>query len=140
VPIVLFTLLFGLSMDYEVFIVMPMREAWDEGASSAAAVTQGLVRTGRIVTAAAAIMVAVFSGFVVGRVPGLQQFGLGLALGVLIDATVVRLLLVPSLAYLGGRRSWWLPPSIARLARVPPSPLRASQTSGGEGRDAPPPG
>ena len=85
-------------------------------------------------------MVAVFSGFVVGRVPGLQQFGLGLALGVLIDATVVRLLLVPSLAYLGGRRSWWLPAPIARLVRVSPSPLRPASASVGEGRDAPPPG
>ncbi len=140
VPIVLFALLFGLSMDYEVFIVMPMREAWDGGADRATAVAQGLVRTGRIVTAAAAIMVAVFSGFVVGRVPGLQQFGLGLALGVLIDATVVRLLLVPSLAYLGGRRSWWLPAPIARLVRVPSSPLRPASGSVGEGHDAPPPG
>ncbi len=109
VPIALFAFLFGLSMDYEVFIVMPMREAWDEGADRAAAVTDGLVRTGRIVTVAAAIMVAVFSGFVAGTVPGLQQFGLGLALGILIDATIVRLVVVPSLVYLGGRRSFWLP-------------------------------
>ena len=84
-------------------------------------------------------MVAVFSGFVAGRVPGLQQLGLGLALGVLIDATVVRLLLVPSLVYLGGRRSWWLPAPIARLVRVSPSPLRPASASVGEGRDAPPP-
>ena len=130
VPIVLFALLFGLSMDYEVFIVMPMRESWDEGADRAAAVTGGLVRTGRIVTAAAAIMVAVFSGFVAGRVPGLQQFGLGLALGVLVDATVVRLMLVPSLVYLGGRWSWWLPARPARLVRVAPSPLRQEDESG----------
>ncbi len=112
-------------MDYEVFIVMPMREAWDAGANRSAAVTHGLVRTGRIVTAAAAIMVAVFSGFVAGRVPGLQQFGLGLALGVLIDATIVRLVVVPSLVYLGGRRSFWLPDRAAQLVRVAPSPLRA---------------
>jgi RND superfamily putative drug exporter len=140
VPIVLFALLFGLSMDYEVFIVMPMREAWDGGSDRAEAVEQGLVRTGRIVTAAAAIMVAVFSGFVAGRVPGLQQLGLGLALGVLVDATVVRLLLVPSLVYLGGRLSWWLPAPIARLVRVSPSPLRPASASVGEGHDAPPPG
>ena len=107
--------------------------------TAAAAVTTGLVRTGRIVTAAAAIMVAVFSGFVVGRVPGLQQLGLGLALGVLIDATVVRLLLVPSLVYVGGRRSWWLPASIARLVRVSPSPLRPAAGSVGEGRRCPSP-
>ncbi len=132
VPIVLFALLFGLSMDYEVFIVMPMREAWDGGADRATAVTQGLVRTGRIVTAAAAIMVAVFSGFVAGRVPGLQQFGLGLALGVLIDATLVRLMLVPSLVYLGGRRSWWLP-GVGRTARprVAVAPLTLVGVRGG---------
>ena len=124
VPLVLFTLLFGLSLDYEVFVVMPMRESWDAGEPGRVAVAHGLVRTGRIVTAAAAIMVAVFAGFVAGRVPGLQQLGLGLALGVLIDATVVRLLLVPSLACLGGGRSWWLPTGVARLVRVAPSPLR----------------
>jgi RND superfamily putative drug exporter len=124
VPIALFALLFGLSMDYEVFIVMPMREAWDAGAGISDAVAQGLVRTGRIVTAAAAIMVVVFSGFVAGRVPGLQQFGLGLALGVLVDATVVRLVVVPALVRLGGRRSFWLPAGAARLVRVAPSPLR----------------
>lgn len=139
VPIVLFAVLFGLSMDYEVFIVMPMREAWDGGADQATAVRMGLVRTGPIVTAAALIMVAVFSGFIVGRIPGLQQFGLGLALGVLIDATIVRLMLVPSLVYLGGARSWWLPARAARLARVRPSPLRQPMSSAGEGRRAPPP-
>ncbi len=139
VPILLFAVLFGLSMDYEVFIVMPMREAWDGGADRAAAVAEGLARTGPIVTTAAVIMVAVFSGFVVGRVPGLQQFGLGLALGVLIDATIVRLMLVPSLVYLGGRRSWWLPAPIARLARVAPSPLREPPAPAGEGRPTPPP-
>jgi len=122
VPIVLFALLFGLSMDYEVFIVAPMREAHDAGDDTRQAVTHGLVRTGRIVTAAAIIMVVVFSGFVAGRVPGLQQFGLGLALGILIDATIVRMLLVPSLIVLGGRANWWLPGWAARLLRRSPSP------------------
>ena len=122
VPIVLFTLLFGLSMDYEVFIVAPMREARDAGDDTRSAVRHGLVRTGRIVTAAALIMVVVFSGFVAGQVPGLQQFGLGLALGVLVDATIVRLLLVPSLIVLCGRANWWLPAWAGRLPRRPPSP------------------
>ncbi|MGZ8687066.1 MAG: MMPL family transporter [Gaiellaceae bacterium] len=123
VPVLLFALLFGLSMDYEVFLVAPMREEWDAGHDHARAVERGLVRTGRIVTAAALIMVAVFSGFVAGSVPGLQQFGLGLALGILLDATIVRMLLVPSLMAVLGRRSWWLPAWVARLLRTSPSPL-----------------
>jgi RND superfamily putative drug exporter len=75
------------------------------------------------VTAAALIMVAVFSGFVAGSVPGLQQFGLGLALGILLDATIVRMLLVPSLMAVLGPRNWWLPAWVARLIRTSPSPL-----------------
>ncbi len=124
VPVLLFALLFGLSMDYEVFLVAPMREEWDAAHDNARAVSRGLVRTGRIVTAAALIMVAVFSGFVAGSVPGLQQFGLGLALGILVDATIVRMLLVPSLMAVLGRWNWWLPTWVARLVRASPSSLR----------------
>ncbi len=109
IPVFAFALLFGLSMDYEVFLVMPMREAADAGATSDDAVATGLESTGRVVTAAAAIMVAVFSGFVLGEVPGLQQLGIVLAAGVLIDATVVRLAVVPGLVAIFGRWSWWLP-------------------------------
>ncbi|TML86265.1 MAG: MMPL family transporter [Actinobacteria bacterium] len=123
IPIFLFAMLFGLSMDYEVFLVTRMREAWDAGEDNRSAVGHGLERTGRIVTAAAVIMVAAFSGFVAGRIVGLQQFGLGLAVAILVDATVVRALLVPSLMAVFGRWNWWLPPRVARLARVPPSPL-----------------
>jgi RND superfamily putative drug exporter len=125
IPIFLFAMLFGLSMDYEVFLVTRMREAWDEGADNATAVAQGLERTGRIVTAAAIIMCAAFAGFVVGRIVGLQEFGLGLAVAIFVDATIVRCLLVPSLMALFGRWNWWLPPSLARLVRVAPSPLDA---------------
>jgi len=109
IPIFLFAMLFGLSMDYEVFLVMRMREAWEQVHDNARAVAYGLERTGRIVTAAALIMVAAFSGFVVGRVAGLQEFGMGLVLAVLIDATIVRALLVPSLMTILGRWNWWLP-------------------------------
>ena len=77
IPIFLFAMLFGLSMDYEVFLVTRMREAWDETGDNARAVAYGLERTGRIITAAALIMVAAFSGFVAGRVAGLQEFGVG---------------------------------------------------------------
>jgi RND superfamily putative drug exporter len=123
IPIFLFALLFGLSMDYEVFLVTRMREAWDEGLTNGQAVAEGLERTGRIITAAAIIMVAAFAGFVDGRIAGLQEFGLGLAVAILIDATIIRVLLVPSLMAVLGQWNWWLPERIARLARVEASPL-----------------
>ena len=125
IPIFLFAMLFGLSMDYEVFLVTRMREAWDETHDNVRAVGLGLERTGRIVSAAAIIMVAAFSGFVAGRVVGLQEFGLGLAVAILVDATIIRILLVPSLMALFGRWNWWLPTRVARVVRVPPSSLEA---------------
>jgi uncharacterized membrane protein YdfJ with MMPL/SSD domain len=126
IPIFLFAMLFGLSMDYEVFLVTRMRETWDDEHDNVRAVSYGLERTGLIVTAAAIIMVAAFSGFVAGSIISLQQFGLGLAVAIFVDATVVRALLVPSLMALFGRWNWWLPARIARLIRVPPSPLATS--------------
>jgi RND superfamily putative drug exporter len=123
IPIFLFAMLFGLSMDYEVFLVTRMRETWDAGADNTTAVAYGLERTGRIVSAAAIIMVAAFSGFVAGRIVGLQEFGLGLAVAIFVDATIVRCLLVPSLMAVFGRWNWWLPPPMARLVRVEASPL-----------------
>ena len=123
IPIFLFAMLFGLSMDYEVFLVSRMREYWDEGLSNEEAVAQGLERTGRIVTAAAIVMVAAFAGFAAGSIVGLQEFGLGLAFAILIDATLVRAVLVPALMRLFGRYNWWLPASVARVLRVAPSPL-----------------
>jgi uncharacterized membrane protein YdfJ with MMPL/SSD domain len=123
IPIFLFALLFGLSMDYEVFLVTRMRESWDAGLDNTHAVADGLERTGRIVTAAAIIMVAAFSGFVDGRIAGLQEFGLGLAVAIFVDATIVRAVLVPSLMAVLGRWNWWLPARVARLAHVESSPL-----------------
>ena len=123
IPIFLFAMLFGLSMDYEVFLVTRMREEWDHGHDNREAVAYGLERTGRIVTAAAVVMVAAFSGFVAGRIVGLQEFGIGLAVAIFLDATIVRALLVPSLMALFGRYNWWLPESVARIVRVPASPL-----------------
>jgi RND superfamily putative drug exporter len=109
IPIFLFAMLFGLSMDYEVFLVTRMRESWDHVHDNGRAVAHGLERTGRIITAAALIMVAAFSGFVAGRVAGLQEFGAGLALAILLDATLVRMILVPSLMAIFGPWNWWLP-------------------------------
>jgi RND superfamily putative drug exporter len=123
IPIFLFAMLFGLSMDYEVFLVSRMRETWDEEHDNVRAVSYGLERTGMIITAAATIMVAAFLGFVAGSIVGLQQFGLGLAVAILVDATIVRALLVPALMAWFGRWNWWLPASVARFVRVKPSPL-----------------
>ncbi len=121
IPIFLFAMLFGLSMDYEVFLVTRMREAWDAGDDNETAVSHGLERTGRIITAAAIIMCAAFSGFLAGNIVGLQEFGLGLAVAIFVDATIVRSILVPSLMAILGRWNWWLPPSFARIVRVRPS-------------------
>lgn len=115
IPVFLFAMLFGLSMDYQVFLVTRMREARDGGAATTCAVSYGLERTGRIITAAAVIMTASFSGFVVGQVAGLQEFGVGLTLGVIVDATVVRMLVMPSLMAMLGDWCWWLPAPIIRV-------------------------
>jgi RND superfamily putative drug exporter len=129
IPIFLFAMLFGLSMDYEVFLVTRMRETWDEVHDNVRAVSYGLERTGLIVTAAAIVMVAAFSGFVAGSVVGLQQFGIGLAVAIFVDATIVRALLVPSLMALFGRWNWWLPEAVARAVRVQPSPLEPARAT-----------
>ena len=123
IPIFLFAMLFGLSMDYEVFLVSRMREEWDAGKPNDEAVASGLAKTGRLVTAAGLIMFAAFMGFVVGSILGLQQFGFGLAVAILLDVTIIRALLVPSAMELFGRWNWWLPTNVARVFRVKPSPL-----------------
>jgi uncharacterized membrane protein YdfJ with MMPL/SSD domain len=123
IPVFLFAMLFGLSMDYEVFLVSRMREEWDAGGDNEHAVATGLAKTGRIVTAAGLVMFAAFMGFVAGSIVGLQEFGFGLATAIIIDVTLVRALLVPSLMAMFGRWNWWLPENVARLVRVRPSPL-----------------
>ena len=123
IPVMLFAMLFGLSMDYEVFLVSRMREEWDKGAGNDAAIVTGLTRTGRLVTAAGLIMFAAFMGFVAGSIVGLQQFGFGLAAAILIDVTIVRALLVPSAMKIFDKWNWWLPDGAAKIFRVKPSPL-----------------
>ena len=127
IPVFLFAMLFGLSMDYEVFLVSRMREEWDNGATNEEAVVLGLTKTGRLVTAAGLIMFAAFMGFVAGSIVGLQQFGFGLAAAILIDVTIVRALLVPSAMKLFGKWNWWMPEGLARIVRVEPSPLGKHQ-------------
>jgi RND superfamily putative drug exporter len=130
VPVFLFAMLFGLSMDYEVFFVSRMREAWDHGADTKDAIIDGMNHTGRVVSAAAVIMVGALLGLILGRVAGLQELGVGLALGVLVDATIVRGLLMPSLMTLLGTWNWWLPESVARVLRVKASPLALEDERG----------
>ncbi|MEK6647879.1 MAG: MMPL family transporter [Actinomycetota bacterium] len=123
VLIFLFAVLFGLSMDYEVFIVSRMREARNRGATNTEAIIEGLTHTGGVVTAAAIILVGALGGLVIGHFAGLQQLGVGLAFGILIDATIIRGLLLPSAMVLLGRWNWWLPNSVAKLVKTKASPL-----------------
>jgi RND superfamily putative drug exporter len=131
VPVVLFALLFGLSMDYEVFLVSRMRELWDGGAGPRDAIAGGLGRTGGIVSVAALVMVGALSGLVGGQVVDLQELGVGLAVGVVLDATVVRGLLLPSIMAYLGPASWWLP---ARLRALGARDGPAAAASGRRGR------
>jgi RND superfamily putative drug exporter len=109
IPVLMFAVLFGLSMDYEVFLVARMREAWLRTGDNATAVVTGLASTARVITAAAAIMVAVFAAFIPSPEIFLKVIGIGMAAAILIDATVVRMLLVPAVMHLLGARNWWLP-------------------------------
>jgi RND superfamily putative drug exporter len=129
VPMMLFAVIFGLSMDYEVFLLSRIREEYDRTRDNATAVANGLAATARVITAAAAIMFCVFGAFVLGADRSLKLFGLGLALAVLLDATVVRLVLVPSTMELLGDRNWWLPRWLDRLLPV----VHVEATPDGEG-------
>jgi len=115
VPMMLFTVLFGLSMDYEVFLLSRVREEYLMTGDNATAVADGLASTARVITAAAAIMIAVFMSFVLGDLRVLKLMGLGLATAIFIDATVVRMVLVPATMELLGDANWWLPRWLDRL-------------------------
>ncbi|MBA2573696.1 MAG: MMPL family transporter [Nocardioidaceae bacterium] len=122
-PVVIFAFLFGLSMDYEVFILARMREEYDDTGSTQAAVTTGLGRTGRLVTSAALILFFAFAALASAPGTDIKVLGTALGVGILIDATIVRALLVPALVSLFGKYNWWLPAGVARILRVAPSPL-----------------
>jgi putative drug exporter of the RND superfamily len=109
VPVMIFAIVFGLSMDYEVFLLARMREEWERSRDATLAVRHGLATTGRVVTAAAAIMIVVFGAFLLSGDRMLEQFGLGLAVAVFLDAAVIRCLLLPALMQLLGRAAWWRP-------------------------------
>jgi RND superfamily putative drug exporter len=115
----IFAIAFGLSMDYEMFLMSRMHEKWREDHDAPAAIREGMVTTGRIVTAAAAIMVVVFASFLLDPSRMLKQFGLGLAVAVFLDALVIRCLIVPAVMQLFGTSAWWLPAWLdRRLPRV----------------------
>ena len=117
IPVIMFAVLFGLSMDYEVFLLSRIREEFLLRRDASQAITTGLARTARVITAAALIMVAVFGAFGFSSQVQLKLIGVGLATAVLVDATVIRMLLVPAVLQLLGARSWWLP----RRLRAPPA-------------------
>jgi RND superfamily putative drug exporter len=114
-PIILIGVLFGLAMDYQMFLVSGMREAYVHGDDPKAAVRIGFSHGARVVTAAAIIMVSVFAGFVFSHLAMVRPIGFGLAFGVLLDAFVVRMTLVPAAMYLLGRHAWWLPAWLGRI-------------------------
>jgi RND superfamily putative drug exporter len=109
IPVIMFSVLFGLSMDYEVFLVSRMQEEWVVSHDNGVAVTKGQTETGRVITAAALIMILVFLSFLLGGNIIIQQFGIGLAGAIIIDAFIVRTVLVPSLMHMMGKANWWLP-------------------------------
>ena len=115
VPIFLFCILFGLSMDYHVFLLSRIREHYEETGKNKEAVAVGLKATSRIITGAAAIMVVVFATFAAGHLVMLQQLGFGLAVAVLLDATLIRSILVPASMALLGRMNWYLPAVLHRI-------------------------
>src|SRR5213075_1835576 len=128
IPVMIFAFLFGLSMDYEVFMLSRMREAYDETGDTNHAIALGLARTGKLVTSAALILM--FAFLVLSSSPGtdIKQFGIGLAAGIVFDATVIRALLVPSLMRLLGKANWWMP-DWTRAVLFLPKRERAPETA-----------
>lgn len=124
IPILMFAILFGLSMDYEVFLLGRIRELWLEHGDARRSVTEGLAATARVITAAAAIMIAVFGAFGLSDDVFLKLIGIGMATAILVDATVIRLLLVPAIMGLMGEKAWWMPGWLDRL--VPEAKLEAA--------------
>jgi RND superfamily putative drug exporter len=114
-PIFLFSIVFGLSMDYEVFLMSRIHEEWEHSHDATASVTRGLALTGRVITAAAAIMVTVFASFMIGEDRIIKLFGLGLASAVFIDAVIIRSVLVPAIMQLLGEKAWWMPEWLERV-------------------------
>src|SRR5512132_816830 len=129
IPLMIFAFLYGISMDYEVFMLTRMREAYDETGDTKRAIELGLARTGKLVTSAALVLMFAFFSLSTGPGPDIKQFAIGLSAGIIFDATVIRALLVPSTMQLLGRWNWWLPSWTAKVLRTRPSPLRPAPAS-----------
>jgi RND superfamily putative drug exporter len=129
IPVLVFCVVFGLSMDYELFLITRIAEARRQGASESDAIVEGVARTGGVITSAAAIMIAVFGAFMLGDVLLIQMLGFALAVAVFVDATVVRMAIGPALLRLAGRWNWWPGPLSSRDAR--PRPRRAHRRAVG---------
>jgi RND superfamily putative drug exporter len=123
IPLMIFAFLYGISMDYEVFMLTRMREAYEETRQTTRSIELGLARTGKLVTSAALVLMFAFFSLSTGPGPDIKQFAIGLAAGIIFDATIIRALLVPSTMMLLGRWNWWLPKWTARVLRTRPSPL-----------------
>jgi RND superfamily putative drug exporter len=130
IPMFLFAILFGLSMDYEVFLLSRVREEYRRTGDNDAAIVRGISGTARVITSAALIMVAVFLSFAVAEDPATKMFGLGLATAIFVDATIVRMVLVPATMTLLGRANWWLPAWLDRLLPQSPVDVDADPTDG----------
>jgi RND superfamily putative drug exporter len=135
-PVLLFCIAFGLSMDYEVFLISRIREYWlasdRTDADNDESVALGLAHTGRVVTAAAMVMSISFAGLIAAQVSFMRMFGLGLTLAVVVDATMVRTVLVPAFMHILGRWNWWAPAPLARLHRRIGISDSAAATSAGQ--------
>jgi RND superfamily putative drug exporter len=131
-PVMMFAILFGLSMDYEVFLVSRIREEYLKDGDTRRAVADGLAKTARVITAAAAIMVVVFLAFLAAPDVFLKLFGIGLASAIFLDATIVRMVLVPAVMQLLGKRNWWIPEWLER--RLPRLDVEPAAVGTAEGR------
>jgi putative drug exporter of the RND superfamily len=131
IPLMIFAFLYGISMDYEVFMITRMREVYDEIGETPRAIELGLARTGKLVTSAALVLMFAFFSLSTSPGPDIKQFAIGLAAGIVFDATVIRALLVPSSMMLLGRWNWWLPTWTARVLRTRPSPLEPAAAAEG---------
>ena len=130
----MFAIVFGLSMDYEVFLISRVHEEWERTNDASASVARGLQTTGRVITAAASIMILVFASFALGDDRIIKLFGLGLASAVFFDAVIIRCLLVPALMEIFGRRAWWLPSWLDR--RLPRLAIEAPRRAAPAARRA----
>jgi RND superfamily putative drug exporter len=130
-PVIMFAILFGLSMDYEVFLLSRIREEFLKHGDTQRAIAQGLAKTARVITAAAAIMVVVFLAFLTDNQVFLKLIGIGLATAIFVDATIVRMILVPAVMQLLGSRNWWIPNWLERM--LPSLELQPAAAAGKSG-------